>query len=161
MSSCELPGPEGKPLPGGSRVQRFRPGASSSEPHTWEGVPVLDYKLPAAHHCGVLRSVLVGASGEGTTFQVRYFEISPGGNTTLEQHGHEHAVLVLRGSGEVQLGDVVQQIGFGDMVYVAPREVHQLRNASAAEPFGFLCIVDAVRDRPVPVENVRLPTLAE
>ena len=43
------------------------------------------------------------------------------------------------------------EVGFGDTVYVAPHEVHQLRNASATEPFGFLCMVDAERDRPTVV----------
>jgi len=35
---------------------------------------------------------------------------------------------------------------------VAPEEVHQLRNP-ADEPFGFLCIVDHERDRPVVVAS--------
>jgi quercetin dioxygenase-like cupin family protein len=132
-----------------SRVHRFRPGADHGTPHTWEGVTVQEYKQAAEHHCGVRRSVLVGERGERTAFQVRYFEIAPGGFTTLERHTHEHAVVVLRGRGEVRLGEEVHAIGFGDLVYVAPDEVHQLRNASGDEPFGFLCMVDAERDRPV------------
>ena len=59
-----------------------------------------------------------------------------------------NAVVVLRGCGQVQLGDTVHDLAFGDTVYVAPNEVHQFRNPSE-EPFGFLCIVDAERDRPV------------
>jgi quercetin dioxygenase-like cupin family protein len=51
----------------------------------------------------------------------------------------------------VQLGEAVQEVGFGDVVYVAPHEPHQFRNPSAAEPFGFLCAVDAERDPPVPL----------
>jgi quercetin dioxygenase-like cupin family protein len=56
---------------------------------------------------------------------------------------------VLRGRGEVTLGSEVHPLSFGDTVYVAPHEVHQFRNTAADEPFGFLCIVDAKRDRPV------------
>jgi ribulose-bisphosphate carboxylase large chain len=93
--------------------------------------------------------VLVGKAGEGTAFHVRYFEIAPGGFSSLEEHGHEHAVVVLRGRGQVQLGEMVHDLGFGDTVYVAPHEVHQFRNPSPDEPFGFLCMVDAQRDRPV------------
>jgi quercetin dioxygenase-like cupin family protein len=156
MSSCELPALQESDAPRGSRVLRFRPATSADQPHAWEGVPLLDYKAPAAHHCGVVRSVLVGARGEGTAFHLRYFEIAPGGHTTLEQHQHEHAVVVLRGRGEVQLGERRTAIGFGDAVYVAANEVHQLRNSSE-EPFGFLCVVDAVRDRPIHVEDGRLP----
>lgn len=156
MSSCELP------LPGRSaadaacvsarrsRLHRFRPGAGPAEPNTWSGVPLQEYKPAADHHCGVLRSVLVGASGERTRFQLRYFEIAPGGHTTLEHHRHEHVVVVLRGEGQVRLDDTWHAIGVGDTVYVAPDEVHQLRN-HGGEPFGFFCLVDAERDAPVPL----------
>jgi ribulose-bisphosphate carboxylase large chain len=153
-SACELPpgvnqsGPVAAPR---SRILRFHPADSATEPHTWEGVTTGEYKPAADHHCGVLRSVLVGQGGERTVFHVRYFEIAPGGHTTLEHHLHEHVVVVLRGRGEVLLGAAVYAVGFGDTIYVAPHEVHQLRN-STTEPFGFLCLVDAVRDRPVPVE---------
>jgi ribulose-bisphosphate carboxylase large chain len=91
----------------------------------------------------------VGEQGERTAFHVRYFEISPGGFTSLEHHGHEHVVVVLRGTGEVRLGAALYPVGVGDTVYIAPQAVHQLRNPSAVEPFGFLCVVDAQRDAPV------------
>jgi quercetin dioxygenase-like cupin family protein len=92
---------------------------------------------------------LVGDGGASTRFHVRYFEIAPGGFTSLEKHRHEHVILVLRGGGQVQLGGETQDVGYGDTVYVAPQEPHQFRNPSTSEPFGFLCIVDAERDRPV------------
>jgi quercetin dioxygenase-like cupin family protein len=149
MNTCELPVDRpAVPPPAGSRVMRFQPGASNGEPHTWQGVPVTAYKAPADHHCGVRKAVLAGESGEHTAFHVRYFEIAPGGNSSLERHEHEHVVVVLRGRGEVQLGSAVHALAFGDAVYVAPNEVHQLRNRSGDEPFGFLCMVDACRDRP-------------
>jgi ribulose-bisphosphate carboxylase large chain len=131
----------------GSRLHRFVPG----EAHAWTGVPQQAYKPAADHHCGVLRSVLVGEAGERTQFHLRYFEISPGGFTTLEHHRHEHVVVVLRGTGLVRIADDEHALAFGDTLYVAPHEVHQLRNPSPTEPFGFLCLVDAVRDRPIPV----------
>ena len=129
-----------------SRVLHLQPAASG---YHWVGVPVVEYKAVAEHHCGVSRSVLVGAGGERTTFHVRYFEIEPSGFSSLERHQHEHVVIVLRGQGQVRLGDAVHAVGFGDTIYVAPNEVHQLRNSSTSEPFGFLCMVDAERDRPV------------
>jgi ribulose-bisphosphate carboxylase large chain len=131
---------------GGSRVLRLGPD------FRWKGVPAADYKQAGDHWRGVARTVLVGDAGEGTAFHVRYFEVAPGGFTSLEEHAHEHMVVVLRGRGHVRLGDAVHELGFGDAVYVAPHAVHQFRNASG-EPFGFLCVVDARRDRPV-VRNV-------
>ena len=132
------------PTPGGSRVAPLLP-----EVFRWVGVPVAEYKQVAEHHCGVTRVTLVGAGGEATAFHLRYFEVAPGGFTSLEHHIHEHAVLVLRGRGQVQLGERMHDLAFGDLVYVAPCEPHQLRNLSDSEPFGFLCVVDAQRDRPV------------
>ena len=151
MSSCDMPGGDEVPADArvsakGSRVHRFIPAMAPAEPNAWRGVAVEDYKAPAAHHCGVVRSVLAGTKG----FQVRYFEISPGGHSSREYHRHEHIVVVMRGSGQVWLDGTWHEVGFGDTVYVAPLEVHQLRN-NGAEPFGFLCVVDAERDRPVPV----------
>jgi quercetin dioxygenase-like cupin family protein len=149
MSVCELPNNRtAVAAPAGSRVMRFQPAAGSDRAHTWQGVPVGQYKAPADDHCGVSRAVLAGETGERTAFHVRYFEVAPGGHTTLERHAHEHVVVVLRGRGEVRLGETVHLLGFGDAVYVAPNDLHQLRNTSADEPFGFLCMVDANRDRP-------------
>src|SRR5262245_44467260 len=142
-SSCEIgarPTADAPVSPSASRVLRFQPD------FRWEGVPVAEYKAPADHWCGIARTVLIGEGGEQTTFHVRYFEIAPGGFSSLEHHGHEHVIVVLRGRGEVQLGDTAHEIAFGDTVYVAPQELHQLRNRSASEPFGFLCMVDAQRD---------------
>ncbi len=141
-SSCDFPPRPAAPA-AGSRVLRcdgkFR----------WQGVTAAEYKDAADHHRGVTRLGLVGGAGEDTAFHVRYFELAPGGYSSREHHCHEHAVVVLRGRGEVQLGDAVYPLAFGDTVYVAPNEVHQFRNPSASEPFGFLCVVDAERDRPV------------
>jgi ribulose-bisphosphate carboxylase large chain len=117
------------------------------------GVAATAYKAAADHHHGVSRTSLIGDNGERTAFHVRYFEITPGGHTTLEYHQHEHVVVVLRGRGVVQLGDGEQQLALGDTVYVAPHEPHQFRNPEAGEPFGFLCLVDAVRDRPVVLDG--------
>jgi ribulose-bisphosphate carboxylase large chain len=142
VSSCEI-GPAPARPSTGSRVIRFQPGFQ------WQDVPVAEYKESGDHWRGVSRTALVGETGEKTAFHVRYFEVAPGGFSSLEEHAHEHVVVVLRGRGQVKLGAEGHEIGFGDTVYVAPKEVHQFRNLSADEPFGFLCVVDAARDRPV------------
>jgi ribulose-bisphosphate carboxylase large chain len=145
-SSCEVgTRPEGEaPRGAGSRVMRWQPG------FRWDGAGVEAYKAAADHWCGVSRTSLVGERGEQTAFHVRYFEIAPDGFSSLEHHAHEHVVFVLRGRGEVQLGGEVHVLSFGDLVYVAPHEVHQFRNRGD-EPFGFLCLVDARRDAPVAI----------
>jgi quercetin dioxygenase-like cupin family protein len=147
QGSCDLKDGPSAPVVSGSRILRL--GAD----FRWQGVPAVEYKQAAEHHRGVTRVGLVGEQGESTAFHTRYFEIAPGGFSSLEKHVHEHVVVVLRGQGEVRLGAAVHPLAFGDTVYVAPEEVHQFRNRSATEPFGFLCVVDARRDRPVLVTD--------
>jgi ribulose-bisphosphate carboxylase large chain len=115
----------------------------------WREVALEPYKQTTETWKGITRRELVGKRGESPCFHVRYFEIVPGGHSTMEQHDHEHVVIPLRGRGEAQLGCYIHRVGFGDVVYVAPSDPHQFRNpAEATEPFGLLCIVNAERDVP-------------
>jgi quercetin dioxygenase-like cupin family protein len=115
----------------------------------WDTVPVRDYKNPDAPYKAVTRQTLLGEGPgeEPCSFLTRYFEIQPGGYSTLERHQHPHAVVVIRGCGRVTLGEESHDLGPFDCVYVSPGVTHQFR-ATGHEPFGFLCMVDRVRDRP-------------
>lgn len=117
----------------------------------WSHVEASEYKTDDSSFKGVSRRVFVGERGESPLFHTRYFEVAEGGYTTLEQHVHEHVVIVMRGQGVALVGERRVKLGFGDVLYVAPDDVHQLSN-SGSEPFGFLCIVNAERDRPRPVD---------
>ena len=112
----------------------------------WEGVDVLAYKQEgAAPFKDVTRQVLF--EGGRLPAQLRYFEVAPGGWTTLERHEHVHAVMVIRGRGQCLVGDRAYEIGERDLVSVPPMTWHQFR-AAPAEPLGCLCLVAADRDRP-------------
>jgi ribulose-bisphosphate carboxylase large chain len=120
----------------------------------WDRIGLEPYKATGGTWSGITRRELVGKRGESTRFHVRYFEIEAGGHSSLERHQHEHVVIPLRGTGEVRLGCETHSVGFGDTVYVAPGDPHQLRcPADASEPFGFLCIVNAERDAPEPLDG--------
>lgn len=85
--------------------------------------------------------------------ELRYFEIAPGGHSTLERHEHVHAVMIIRGHGRCLVGDKVHDIGAFDLVSIDPMQWHQFRAAPDA-PLGFLCMVDLERDRPqLPTED--------
>ena len=146
VSSCEVEERETRPE---RRLLRFDPMA-----FTWEGVGVGAYK-PSVESLlaweGVTRHVLVGAAGEPVAYQLRYFEIRPGGFSSLERHQHAHAVVVLRGRGQVRVGEDLFEVRPYDVVYVPPDVPHQFRNPDPRELFGFLCPVDADRDAPRPV----------
>jgi mannose-6-phosphate isomerase-like protein (cupin superfamily) len=79
--------------------------------------------------------------------QWRYFEVQPGGHSTLERHQHIHWVLILRGRGACLVGDAITDIAEHDLVEIQPMQWHQFRAAEDA-PLGFLCLVAADRDRP-------------
>jgi quercetin dioxygenase-like cupin family protein len=118
----------------------------------WEGVDVLAYKQDgAAPFRDVTRQVLF--ESPDLPAQLRYFEVAPGGHTTLERHNHVHAVMVIRGRGNCLVGDQAYEIGERDLVSVPPMTWHQFRAAPDA-PLGFLCLVASDRDRPqLPTEE--------
>jgi S-methyl-1-thioxylulose 5-phosphate methylthiotransferase len=118
----------------------------------WDAVEVLRYKQDgAAPFKDVTRQVLFDNSDPPA--QLRYFEVAPGGWTTLERHEHVHAVMVIRGRGQCLVGDKAYDIATHDLVSVPPLTWHQFR-AGADEPLGFLCLVASERDRPqLPAEG--------
>jgi mannose-6-phosphate isomerase-like protein (cupin superfamily) len=79
--------------------------------------------------------------------ELRYFEVAPNGFSTLERHQHMHAVLILRGHGRCLLDDQVYDLAPHDLVTIPPWTWQQFR-ATAGEPLGFLCMVNANWDRP-------------
>ncbi len=113
----------------------------------WRGVRDEPYKTAEGGWAGIIRRILIGGRGESAKFHVRYFEIAPGGNSSLERHRHEHVVICVKGEGIVRTGKAKKKMVFMDTVYIAPDAVHQLLNPFDA-PFGFLCIVNAKRDKP-------------
>ncbi len=123
-----------------SRHRRFRDG------FRWENVDLLEYKPQGTHFRAVMRQVLFdGARGPGA--ELRYFEIAPGGHSTLERHRHAHAVLVLRGRGRALAGSRITTLEPFDLLEIGPGEWHQFR-ADDDACLGFLCLVDRERDRP-------------
>jgi quercetin dioxygenase-like cupin family protein len=104
----------------------------------WEGVRLERYDDPAVR--AVTKQVLIGPAEGATRFALRYFEVAPGAASALDRHPHDHGVLVVKGRGRVRLGSARETIGVGDVIYVAPDEVHQFESLGP-EPLGFLCVV--------------------
>ena len=122
-------------------------------PMRWDGVDVLAYKRdPASPFRDVTRQVLF--DDPALVSQLRYFEVAPGGHTTLERHEHAHAVIVAHGRGRCLVDGRIFELALHDLVRVPALAWHQFRAAPDA-PLGFLCMVNAERDRP------QLPTADE
>ncbi|GAA4623241.1 cupin domain-containing protein [Cellulomonas oligotrophica] len=130
---------------------------SQPEPFRWDGVAELVYKESDTTFRDVTRRVLAGAdAGQGV--ELRYFEVGPGGHTTLEHHAHTHVVVPVRGHGRALVGRQVLDLAPHDVVVVGAWEWHQLR-APQDTPFGFLCLVTTDRDRPVRPTDAELADL--
>jgi quercetin dioxygenase-like cupin family protein len=123
----------------------------------WQGIATLPYERADGTWSGVTRQLLAGGPDSPSSFELRYFELAPGGRSSHERHRHEHAVVVLRGSGEVLLAGAVYALRPGDLVRVAPGDPHQFRN-TGNEPLGFLCVVDSERDRPTALDAEDAPS---
>jgi mannose-6-phosphate isomerase-like protein (cupin superfamily) len=121
--------------------------------YRWDGVEELPYKEDdRALFKSITRQVLF--SDPELQGELRYFEVAAGGFSTLERHQHMHAVLILRGRGHCLIGGAVKALETRDLVTVPPLTWHQFR-ASRGEPLGFLCMANALRDKP------QLPTAEE
>jgi len=122
----------------------------------WDSVGKKQYKTDSTNFKDISRYSLLG-EGENEqelNFQTRYFEIQPGGYSSLEFHRHPHSVIIIRGSGSVILGDEVHPLSLHDVVFISPETIHQF-HADNEEPMGFICIVDRYRDRPsIPDDNM-------
>ncbi|KAB7627649.1 cupin domain-containing protein [Alkalilimnicola sp. S0819] len=131
-----------------SRITRMRG-------YRWDAVDLKEYKTEGSHFRDITRQTLMGEreDQQALAFLTRYFEVQPGGYSTLERHEHAHAVIILRGEGEVILNDRVERVAAHDCVYIAPWSWHQF-HATGEQPLGFLCMVNRERDRPqLPAEE--------
>jgi mannose-6-phosphate isomerase-like protein (cupin superfamily) len=114
--------------------------------YRWDGVAELPYKEDGrALFKSITRQVLF--ADPELHGELRYFEMAAGGFSTLERHEHMPAVLILRGRGHCLVGDEVKAIDTRDLVTVPAMTWHQFR-ATQGEPLGFLCMVNATRDKP-------------
>jgi len=107
-------------------------------PYRWEGVDSLPLQIDGIE--GAVKNILIGDKEGAPHFIMRYFELAPGGHSRLEQHAHEHEVIVLRGKGVVQMGEKRHAIAPFDTIYVEGNELHQFTNPYE-EPFGFICVI--------------------
>lgn len=133
---CEIP--KNKKLKK-SKIIRFKN-------NKWYGIKGIPYKDGSGKWAFIERFPLIKSSA--IKFEVRYFEIAPGGFSSVEYHNHAHVVICVKGQGKLRLGKKNRILKYLDIAYIAPNEIHQLSNPFK-EAFGFLCIVDSERDKPI------------
>ena len=129
------------------------------EAFRWAGVEVQPYESRVGDERGMgWKDVARHAIGSGDGFELRYFELAPGGYSRLEKHRHVHLVVALRGRGRALVGTEVVGLEPFTALYVPSLTPHRWLNESE-EPFGFLCPVDAERDRPQPLDDAEWEAL--
>ncbi len=94
--------------------------------------------MEGASGCSI-RQLVTDQDG-APNFSMREFEVEVGGHTPRHSHPYEHEVFVLDGNGIIMEGANERPLKKGDVVYVAPDEVHQFKNAGET-PLKFLCLV--------------------
>jgi len=112
--------------------------ATNSPTWSYPTVPISEYSTDAS--AGITKQVLLGMAEGTTDFMVRYFTIPPGGHSALDQHRHQHGVVITQGKGRVLLGEQWHDIGTGDAVFTDAGEIHQFE-AVGALPLGFICVI--------------------
>jgi quercetin dioxygenase-like cupin family protein len=104
----------------------------------FQQVPQQPVEMEGATGCQV--RWLVGPDQGAPNFAMRQFEVAPEGHTPKHHHPYEHEVYVLEGEGLILEGEQQRPLRAGDVVLVAPDEVHQFRN-TGPQPLKFLCLV--------------------
>ena len=125
---------------------------SFAESFRWDDVSLLAYKEEgSAPFKSITRQVLF--KDDALRCEMRYFEVAPGGYSTLERHEHSHGVMILRGAADVMVGGEVRPVKQFDLVRIPSMTWHQFRT-TGDEPMGFLCMVNVERDKPqLPTED--------
>lgn len=101
--------------------------------------PIQVEEIEQAAHGMTIRRVISAVDG-ATDFTMDVFEIRPGGHSAFHAHPWEHQVFVVRGSGILVGEEGETPFGEGDVIFVAPNEPHQFRNAGTV-PVEFVCLI--------------------
>ncbi len=94
---------------------------------------------------GARMRMLIGPAEGARNFHMRHFEVEPGGCTPHHKHDYEHEILVFRGEGTARTEKGDRPIKAGDVIYVAPNEMHQFCNSSNGA-LEFICLIPAPCD---------------
>lgn len=105
--------------------------------------------MPGA--AGAKMRMLIGPGEGAGVFHMRHFEVEPGGYTPHHQHNYEHEILILKGAGVAQTPSGERPFKAGDVIWVAPNDMHQFRNTGST-PLEFICLIPAPQDCAAPAK---------
>lgn len=125
-----------------SVIRRF---IGSESDFNWEDTELTDYTGVGSIKDATKR-ILISEDKDGAkNYVFRYFRVLPGGNSTmLDQHAHDHGVLILHGHARVLCNGEEHHVGPMDVIYVSPDDVHHFIT-EGDEPLGFLCVIPKIK----------------
>ncbi len=96
----------------------------------------------------LLKTELAGIEGkEGTMYM--HPELAPGAASGKHSHPGDHFVYILEGSGTLEVeGKSPVSLEPGVTYYVAPQQVHEVKNASETAPLKGLGVLIAEKGQP-------------
>jgi quercetin dioxygenase-like cupin family protein len=109
--------------------------------YSWDKIAVREY---GDEFKGVTRQIVIGPDDQAPSFAIRYFRVDPGKHTSLDQHPHEHGVVIVHGRARLQINHDFYELGPMDAIFISGNDVHQF-TALGDEPLGFFCTVPAKR----------------
>ena len=83
---------------------------------------------------------LISSRDGAPRFQMRLFEVGPGGRTPLHTHDFEHEVYILKGEGKLIFEGEEKSFSQGYFVFVPEDREHSFVN-TGNESLEFLCMV--------------------
>jgi quercetin dioxygenase-like cupin family protein len=89
---------------------------------------------------GVTIRWLISKNDGAPRFQMRLFEVAPGGKTPYHRHDWEHEVFILDGEGTLQFEGEEKPFSKGYFLFVPPGREHSFVNTGNAH-LAFLCMV--------------------
>jgi quercetin dioxygenase-like cupin family protein len=85
---------------------------------------------------------LISKADGAKNFEMRMFELQPGGYTPLHTHPHEHEVFVIEGKGIFVYEGKEYPFSTDSVIFVPERKEHRFKNTGDSV-LRFLCIIPA------------------
>ncbi len=88
---------------------------------------------PQNHRGGQVSHLLLAPGQFGTeNLSVTWVEGEPGSEQAVHSHeGREQVYVIVQGQGAMRVGDEVQEVGPGTLIYVPPGTGHSIKNIGA------------------------------
>lgn len=86
--------------------------------------------------------LLISKADGAENFEMRMFELQPGGYTPLHTHPHEHEVFVIEGQGVFVCEGQEHEFSAEYVIFVPPNKEHRFKNTGNSL-LRMLCIIPA------------------